>query len=558
MNWRVFLALAVVAGLALGSAPAFAQGPGSSNSGLASVSVTHNFIMDSYGFGVLSENFTFANNGTSALNIPTLQVGFPGKTSARLSDLVLTSKGNQFSFSQSQSNGNATATITPNQPTLNPGANVTVGLEGVITGILNLTSGSFSTSDPALILYSPSLNVNVSRIKSNILLPAGADFLTTPAGFSYSPTNGTYFMSQQAIRPVASEGYATFNSTSQASFTPMEVTSLVRTIVPSANGSPTVVERFTVHNLASYNVTQIHLNLLNRGISSVTELPSTEPPLLNPKVITLSSGNLVFAEANIGSSLFPKSNLTVTFSYPLPSSMMAVSGNTVKVTMPYTPLIAMPVSNYSIILAHEAGIVTSGPTSVLQQSVTPFTQGTVQFTYTVSVGWAADQAIPAGILVFAVAFAMFAVQRPSAKAQEGEKAVGKIADVLRAFEEKTGLETQYMGEFAFAQKGSIGRADFDRMRNEVNELRSRAIQRLNEMKQVLGSGRQFDALTKVAEGEKEEDRAFSDLLNLYTQYHGSRMNEETFKRLLPNYKKRVDSAINQLSDLLHAAQIEEK
>jgi len=193
----------------------------------------------------------------------------------------------------------------------------------------------------------------------------------------------------------------------------------------------------------------------------------------------------------------------------------------------------------------------------VHQSVTPISTGSVQFTYTVGVGWAADQAIPAGIFVFAVAFAMFAIQRP-ATGEEGEKGSGKTSDVLRAFDEKTGLEAQYVAEFASATKGSISKADFDRMRNEVSELRSRAIQRLNEMKQVLGSGRQFDVFTRVADAEKEEDRAFRDLLNLYTQYHGNRMNEETFKRLLPNYKKRVDSAINHLSDLLHEAKTEEK
>jgi hypothetical protein len=91
-----------------------------------------------------------------------------------------------------------------------------------------------------------------------------------------------------------------------------------------------------------------------------------------------------------------------------------------------------------------------------------------------------------------------------------------------------------------------------------SELRSRAIQRLNEMKQVLGSGRQYDVLTRVAEAEKEEDRAFRDLLNLYMQYHGNRMNDETFKRLQPTYRKRVDSAINHLSDLLHETKTEEK
>ena len=133
-----------------------------------------------------------------------------------------------------------------------------------------------------------------------------------------------------------------------------------------------------------------------------------------------------------------------------------------------------------------------------------------------------------------------------------------MSDVLKSFEEKTGLETQYMDELSSAKKGSIGKAEFERMRNEVSDLRGRAIQRLSEMKLDLGSGKQFDLLTRVAEAEKEEDRAFRDLLNLYLQYHGNRMNEETFKRLQPNYRKRVESAVNRLSDLLHETQTEEK
>jgi len=238
--------------------------------------------------------------------------------------------------------------------------------------------------------------------------------------------------------------------------------------------------------------------------------------------------------------------------------MMKVTGNSVTLTIPYAPLIAAPVSNYTIKLAPAKGIVPSGATAVVNKTVTPFTPGNVIFTYSVSLGWGADQAVPAAALLFVVAFAMFARQRPATKEEEGERAVRRISDVLKAFEEKTGLETQYMAELASAPKGSISKTEFERKRNEVSELRGRALQRLNEMKQDLGSGRLFDLLTKVAEAEREEDRAFRDLLNLYLQYHGSRMNDETFKRLQPNYRKRVESAVNHLSDLLHETQTEEK
>jgi len=543
---------AILAGLALGFAPAFSQA--SSTSGVARVSLNHEYILDVYGYGVINDSFTFSNNGTSPVQIPTLQVGLPAKVSARAFGLVL-SPSSQFALSQSQSNGNTSVTITPDQPTLNAGANVTVALEGVLNNVLNYTKPGFTSTAPVLVMYTPSLNVNVTTLSSNIVIPPGGQFLTSKPTYTLSSNGDVLTFKQTAVRPSASEGYLSFNAT-QTTFTPITLYHLVRTIVPSANGSPIVEDQFSVHSLASYNIAQVHLNLLNTGIEQVTEVPSTSVPLVNPLVVTLSSGNVLFQNSNIGAPLLPNSNVTLTFEYPLPSSLISVSGNSVKITIPYKPLIGAPVSNYSITLAPAKGITPSGPT-VVNQAVTPLTTGSVQFTYTVSVGWAADQAVPAGIFVFAVAFAMFAIQRPSS-GEEGEKDTRKTSEVLRAFDEKTGLETQYMQQFASAPKGSISRTEFDRMRNEVSELRSRAIQRLNEMKNVLGSGRQYDALTRVAEAEKEEDRAFRDLLNLYMQYHGNRMNEETFKRLQPNYRKRVDSAINHLSDLLHEMKTEER
>jgi hypothetical protein len=550
LNWRVLFVAAALAGLAVGFAPAFSQ-----TSGVASVSLQHNYILDSYGYGILNDSFTFTNNGTSPAQIPTLQVGLPPKVSARISGLVL-SPGNQFSLSQSQSNGNTSVTITPNQPTLTAGANVTVALKGVLSSILNFSSAGFNTQSPLLLMYSPSLNVNVTTLNSNLILPAGGQFLSLEPGFTASANDNLLSLSKTAVRPVASEGYLTFNAT-QTEFSPITVYDLARTIVPSANGSPMVQEQFSIHSLANYSIGQVHLNLLNPSVEKVTEVPSTPVPLVNPLVVTLNSGTLGFFSSNIGAPLPADSNVTLTLEYPLPASLISVSGNTVTVTVPYKPVIGVPVSNYTISLASAKGVTPSGQT-VVHEVVNPLTTGSVQFTYAVSVGWAADQAVPAGIFVFAVVFAMFAIQRPLSSAEEGEKATRRTSDVLRSFDEKTALEAKYMEEFASATKGSISKSDFDRMRNEVNELRSRAIQRLNEMKQVLGSGRQYDVWTRVADAEKEEDRAFRDLLNLYMQFHGNRMNEETFRRLQPNYKKRVDTAINHLSDLLHQAKTEEK
>jgi len=562
LNWKALVAVALSVGLALGFAPAYSQPSSSSTSGVASVSVNHFYIITSYGYGVLNDSFIFSNNGTSSVQIPTIQVGLPGNVASRTVGVVV-SPSDQFSVALSQQNGSTTLTITPSQPTLGAGSSSTVALKAVLNNIMNYTNGAYTNSAKMLVLVSPSLNVNVTSMKSTIILPTGGALQQAPSGFASPAANSTapsYTLTQTALQPHASAAYLNFTDTNQSAFTPIIVNSLVRTIVPSANGSPMVEDTFSIYNVASYNIAQIHLYLLYPGLNVVTVLPNTVPPLLNPQIIQLGSGEMAFASTSIASPLLRNSNVSMTLSYPLPSTLVKVTGNSVQVTISLSPLIAAPVTNYSIILAPAKGIVPSGSTSVLGRTVTPFTPGNVQFTYTVSVGWAADQAIPAGALIFAVAFAMFAIQRPSVKEKkkEEEEETLETGDVLKAFEDKTGLETQYMEELSSASKGSVSKTDFDRMRNDVSDLRGRAIQRLTELKQVLGSGKQFDLLTRVGDAEKEEDRAFRDVLNLYLQYHGSRMNDATFKRLQPTYRKRLESAVNRLSDLLHEVQTEEK
>ena len=550
-------------GLALGFAPAFSQAA-PSTSGVASVSLDHNFLITTNGFGVWNDSFTFNNNnGSAAVQIPTLKVGIPNSIAQRTVGMQI-SPTSGYSYSQSTVGNMTYYSIAPSQPTLNAGANSKVTLKGYMSNsIFNFTSAGFNGSAPALVLLSPSLNVNVTAMNSTLTLPTGATFGKTPAGFTAPAPGGVtsaYTENSTAILPQASAQYLNFTESNESDFAPISVTSLSRTIVPASNGAPLVQDEFTIHNLASYDVAEVHVVFLGGTQGAVTVIPNTEPPLVNPQSISVSGGMIIFYSTAFGSALTPGSNLTMSVSYPLPASAMTVSGSSVKVTVPYTPFIEAVIPDYEIGVAPAKGVTLSGTTSVDNKTLTPFTTGSVSFSYSVSVGWAADQAIPAGALLFAVAFAMFAIQRPAAKekSEEIEKESYETADVLRAFEDKTGLETQYIEDLARASKGSKGKSALDQMRNEVADLRGRALQRLSELKKDLGSGKQFDLLTRVGEAEKEEDRAFRDLLNLFAQFQTGRMNDETYKRLLPSYRKRVEAAINRLSDMLHEVQEEER
>ena len=67
------------------------------------MSFNHYYGITSYGYGVLNDSFTFKNNGTSAVQIPTLQVGLPSSIASRAFGVVL-SPSDQFSVSQATGN----------------------------------------------------------------------------------------------------------------------------------------------------------------------------------------------------------------------------------------------------------------------------------------------------------------------------------------------------------------------------------------------------------------------------------------------------------------------
>jgi hypothetical protein len=68
----------------------------------------------------------------------------------------------------------------------------------------------------------------------------------------------------------------------------------------------------------------------------------------------------------------------------------------------------------------------------------------------------------------------------------------------------------------------------------------------------------LEITSQIGEAEREENRSSKDLVNLYEQYYTKRMRQETFEKLLPSYRRRLDEATNRLSDVLNAAQRESK
>jgi hypothetical protein len=341
---------------------------------------------------------------------------------------------------------------------------------------------------------------------------------------------------------------------------PIRVFRAKRTLTASGTGNPQVKDSLVIKNTGLSSMSSITLQMLSPGTTEVMVLPSTYPPLVNPTLVSVVGGTLQFTGKPFNAAIGAGRNISFTILYALPSKYYTVSGGDVKVTIPEGPPIATAIDKYTIDSSLPSGTkLLQGDVEVIT-NVNPLTKGQLTYEYSLVVGWAASQAIPIASFVFLTVFALLAVSRQKAPVQEeGETPLaGRIASMIRAFEEKINAVNQVIEEISTAPEGELSKIRFDESRAKLDSFRAKALQRLNEAKQKSTSRKLFDLMNQIHESEREADKAVKDLINLYEQHYFKRMRDETFERLLPSYKKRLDRTLNQLSDRLNLAQREAK
>jgi len=533
------------------------------SSGAPVITLDSQYILTGSGYVVVNETLTFANNGTSTLQIPAVQLGIPDSIASHSVGFEVSS--NDVYSKTSTDNGSITTfTITPGSPTLAAGSSSSVSLKSYFSGMLNITAGA-SGNLTALVLLSPSLNLKVNTLERQVQVPSEGAVKGLPSVFvaAPAPTFELYSSTESNVTASIQTQSVTISETSQTAWQPVQVYSVIRTILPASNGVPQVEDKVTLRNLASYAITNLPVSLLASGVTNVTIVPSSSTPLIDPTPVTLTDGALNIADAPFQGQIQAGDNFTFAMVYGLPKTDFSTSGDTVSVAIPNTLPIQAITQNYTVTMALPSGMHADGATSKVVTNATEIIPGTVTLQYTISPGWAAGQAVPAATLLFAAAFIILAFRRTQTVAEEEEEEEDEelsdlLADLIKALEEKISLFQQFQTDVAQKAQGTVPRGDFNKIKNELDALKLRATNSLNAMRQAAESQKYLGLLNQLQEAERAEDRAAKDLLNLYDQYQSKRMREDTFSRLLPSYKKRLDSATNHLSDLLNLAQREGK
>lgn len=540
---------------------ALPYGVGAQPQGGPVVTVTNQYIVNRYGYAVMNETVKYNNSGSSPVQIPTLQLGVPQNISSRfVGNYSLVGEGYSLSTS---TNSTGLLFSVSSQNTLQPKAVSSFSLEAVIGDI----SVKINSSSAILVLEYPSLNLQVNTFNALIQMPTSTSISPLPPGWTSNQSSAsrtTYkrtFASFSPANPHAILG--TLQSSASMDFHPIHVYRASRIVTAASNGSPQVQDSITLKNSGSSDLGSLRLATLNSS-TRVTILPSMSPPLLNPTSLALSNGVIDLTRSPFVAVPSGR-NFTLTVAYALPPKSYTVSGGSVRVDLPLSPPIAAPVDAFTLSMSLPNGLRATQAQPRVVQNATPITSGRQTFVYSLTLGWASDRAIPAASVIFVAALVAFFV---SVERQEGEEAEGEekegggitgdIPDMIKAFEEKVDLVNTILRDVPKEDPNNLNKAYFVDLRSRVDTFRSRALQRLNDVKQKSTAQRFSEQLTRIHDVEREVDRATRDILNLYEQYYMKRMRQETFEKLLPSYRKRLEAALNQLSDQLNLAQREAK
>jgi hypothetical protein len=413
-------------------------------------------------------------------------------------------------------------------------------------------------------LLRPSLDVAVNSLKQTIQMPPETSYRYTPNGFTSNqiPSNESYVMTIANAAPgvaVTTDSYLSVSTSSD--FYPLLFYSATRVITVGSNGAPMVTDTVLFKNVGGLVFTVLPVAPLTSGNGVVEVIPSTETRLLSPAPVSLSGDTLDLSSA-FGTGVPAGSNLTLTFQYPLSSQYYKVSGSQVTITFPSRPPVPFPVDTYTTSISTPTGIkVVQGQTQTATQ-VSQRTTGTVTLAYSLTVGWAIDGGVAGSALIFILLFIGLFVTRETVAQEEEETEEAssgeRVEDMIKAFDDKTNQINGLWAEIAARDPDEYSKAYFDELRSRLDSFRSRALQRLNEVKQKSTTQKFFELLNQIHTTEREVDRAAKDKLNLYEQFYMKRMRKDVFDRLLPQYTKRLEKGLNDLDDELHVVQKESK
>ena len=528
--------------------------------GSTKVDVRSIYTLNRYGFAVVNETVTFINNSTSTVTPSAVQVGLGDNLSAKA--VACTMYYSNSTGACSSAAGPYTVSLTQALAAgANQSATVSILLNGVVSTAKN---GSLEVTT----LSSPSVTARVGTLTNVVSMPTNTAFSSAPKGFTtaFTGPSTNYTNTLKDVAPaIANISVRTIQQASNQDFNPLRVYYAERSISVDPLGNPLVTDTMRFQNMGTTPLASLYVDPAAPPTASATVETAKEPRLINPMTVSLVGDKIdltPFALDYPNNGVPAGTNFTLIYQYPLGPSYYTSSGGQITLYVPTSPPIKAFIDSYTVKMALPEGVAAKSSTETVVGAVTPWSTGRSTFAYSISFGFGIDSGVPVASIVFVILLVgLFVMRGPVAggeEAEEEESSSELASAMINAFDEKTTLINSLWPEIEGKDPNEVDKAYFDELRGRLDTFRSRALQRLNEVKQKSASQKFSDVVNQMQATEREVDRAAKDKLNLYQQYYLRQMRKEVYDRLLPQYTKRLERALNQLSDELHNVQREAK
>jgi hypothetical protein len=548
VSLAVFLALGSILPLAI---PSHAASSTSASGYWLKNTVNFNI----YGQFVVNETVHETPSATSGITSVTF--GFPINYEGHIAAMSssATSGGTTSQTSVSTSVSNNTLLLTESvQPGLAAGVNGSVNLGFYVLDSYKILNGS---NYNAPIVFNPSVNLPMDSAVSAIILPYTTERIvnsTIMSNFGFSHTVGanttleTWNFNETNVTSSVRWGevnvYATPSSAGSLDFT-----NINRQISVDATGKVTVEDTITIHNSGLNTFSTLDYSPLTNS-STLTVLPSSDPPLSNVATATITSGQLDLTSTGaVSKAVEGNSSETIVLQYPLGQQYWSYSNGVYDVNIPATSPISALIGRFTISSTASSGVVFIGAHPTLSGTNTTTLGSNLKLSYRMGIASGFGSALPLAGIMFIAVFAAAVVFRPKKEAAED---IGIFDAMVKDLEDKVSGTNDILSELK-SKKLNVVRNDLTIARARIEEFRQKSYSRLSSMRSqlpALTSAVQTQ-LNEVFANDREFDRVVREILNNYDQFISKKMKEDTFLRVQQTSERRMQQATNTLLDSVH-------
>lgn len=510
----------------------------------------HQMSVNEHGFILVNETIFIKNNFESKAILPFISINYPKELYEKIILQEISPLG--FDLTKALTENHTIITIDPKGYEILPNNNITISVKFYLTRVFfRVNETDFSASIPLV----PALNLPCKQVNSSLSLPYFIIFDSQHENFTKEVIKNKWTLSGSFLdvpKDFSITDNIMISNPANVYFALLEFTEAKRELILSSLGEIKVRDTITMINYDNASISKLKPDILTNDFKSVVIIP----PLINSFPNPSSDANK--KQVDLGTSLEKGEKYTITLEYPVKSSdFIKEKGSLFEFSVPLRSPIDGVVYNYVVKVTLPEGSFAYDKNEIIKINASPL-DGNQNLEFRLGLAWASKDIMPiASFLFIAVLIAFVAVEKPFIKKELREINL-RIKEYIESTEGKITAVRELIDLYKKRQLNQISKVEFKTVQKLLEERISKANAKINELKQKIVSLQPSlqKTLSDIDEINRNYDRNFRELINLYDQLYIKKIKTDIFDRLLPIHQRKVDDTIESLLNILETLQSE--